>query len=151
MYISDINERKLLAAKVCRTYLIISAFCALFGAIYEYFSHEVYSYYMIYAFGFPLVLGALPFGFLAASKSCKVPTTATRYIYHSSIATLTVGSVFKGILDIYGTTSSLTAIYFYVGAAVLVIALILIVIGVMINKTPAQNSKKTEQSNAANW
>ena len=33
---------------------------ALFGAVYELFSHEVYSYYMIYAFGIPLILGVLP-------------------------------------------------------------------------------------------
>ena len=33
--------------------------CAVFGLIYEIFSHEVYSFYMIYAFLIPLVPGAL--------------------------------------------------------------------------------------------
>ena len=34
---------------------------ALFGAIYELFSHDVYSYYMIYAFAIPLLMGVLPY------------------------------------------------------------------------------------------
>ena len=41
-------------------YLTASVFCALFGAVYELFSHGVYSYWMIYAFAFPLLLGAIP-------------------------------------------------------------------------------------------
>lgn len=42
-------------------HLIAAIFCAVFGGIYELFSHGVYAYFMIYAFLFPLVLGTLPF------------------------------------------------------------------------------------------
>ena len=43
-----------------KRYLWISIFFAVFGGIYEYFSHGVYSYFMIYAFMIPLVLGTVP-------------------------------------------------------------------------------------------
>ncbi len=115
MSISDINQHRGLAMRLCRVYLVISAFCALFGLIYEIFSHEVYSYYMIYAFGFPLIGGALPSILLALSKRCPIPSIGTRYLWHSAIAALTVGSVVKGVLDIYGTTSRLVYIYFLAG------------------------------------
>ena len=62
MFTSGTNNRK--AIKVTLVYLVISCFCALFGAVYELFSHEVYSFYMIYAFAFPMVGGALPFAVL---------------------------------------------------------------------------------------
>ena len=39
-------------ASVVGAYLLSTVICALFGAVYELFSHEVYSYYMIYAFAF---------------------------------------------------------------------------------------------------
>ena len=48
---------------------LISAFWfAFFGAVYERFSHEVYSYYMIYAFAIPLVMGALPYSVMALKR-----------------------------------------------------------------------------------
>lgn len=39
---------------------ILAAFCVIFAAIYEYFSHQVYSWCMIGAFLFPVALGILP-------------------------------------------------------------------------------------------
>ena len=66
MSTSDINRMKK-TAKTGFVYLFISLLCILFGAVYEYYSHEVYSYFMLYAFVIPLAGGALPFfcnGFL---------------------------------------------------------------------------------------
>ena len=40
-------------------FLIAGIASAAFGLIYEFFSHEVYSFYMIYAFLIPLVPGTL--------------------------------------------------------------------------------------------
>lgn len=42
-------------------YLFLTLFCILFGAIYEVFSHGVFSYFMLYAFVVPLVGGVIPF------------------------------------------------------------------------------------------
>ena len=42
-------------------YVAVAAFCGLFSAIYEYFSHGVYSAWMIFLFAWPLVGGVLPY------------------------------------------------------------------------------------------
>lgn len=103
------------AAKTAFVYILLTIFCALFGGIYEYFSHEVYSFFMIYAFAFPLAGGALPFFIIFLIKTKIYPCTAARNLYHSGIAALTVGSLIRGVLDIYGTTNSLVQYYFYAG------------------------------------
>lgn len=61
MYTSDIKQTRKRALKTALIYLTASVICAVFGAIYESFSHGVYSGFMIYAFAFPLILGTLPF------------------------------------------------------------------------------------------
>lgn len=105
-------------------YLFISMFCILFGAVYEYFSHEVYSYYMLYAFVFPLVGGAVPFLGLAFYNK-RLPGKVSCNLYHSGIATLTVGSFFQGALEIYGTTNRLIVIYWWLGILFLLTGIIL--------------------------
>lgn len=105
-------------------YIIISIVCALFGAIYEHFGHGVYSYFMIYAFLFPLAGGALPMIILTRVIKIKYPGTVSRYSYNSGIAALTVGSLFKGVLDIYGTSNSLVAMYWTAAVIFIVISII---------------------------
>ena len=103
--------------KIALIYLLITGFCALFGAVYEYFSFGVYSYYMLYAFGFPLIGGALPALVLCLRESVPAPWAIARWIYRGGIATLTVGSIICGVLEIYGTTNQLTQWYWYFGGA----------------------------------
>ena len=124
MYTSD-NSRDL-AVRISVNYLAAALFCALFGAVYEIFSHEVYSYPMIYAFAIPLAGGALPFLALAAGlvRRWRFPGAVSRSLYHAGIAALTVGSILRGILEIYGTTSHLSKIYWLAGAGLLLAALV---------------------------
>lgn len=124
MYISDIDLNAKRAAKTAFVYLLFSLFCVLFGAAYELYSHEVYSFYMIYAFAFPLVGGTLPFYILNLVRAKKYPNAIARNLYHSGIATLTVGSIMKGVLDIYGTTNTLTGYYWLIGAVLLAVGAI---------------------------
>ncbi len=84
------------------------------------FSHEVYSFYMVYAFVFPLAGGTLPFMLLSQGRVQKYPNILVRNLYHSGIATLTVGSILQGVLEIYGTTNSLSGWYWIVGIVCLV-------------------------------
>lgn len=114
MFTSDTKQD---AAKTAFNYLLVSIFCAFFGAVYERFSHEVYSYYMLYAFAFPLVGGALPFFTIAMGFLKKHPSIWSRTLYHCGIATLTIGSILCGVLYIYGTTNRLTAVYWAIGIA----------------------------------
>lgn len=128
----DIN----LQLKLSYRYLIVSIVCAIVGGVYELFSHEVYSYYMIYAFGFPLLLGAFPWFTIGIFKEDFLPKKYIRDIFHCGIATLTVGSIFKGVLDIFGTRNPLSKVYWIVG-------ILLIITGVVLTFVKDGNSSKT--------
>ena len=102
-------------------YLLAASFTALFGGVYEAFSHGVWSGWMVYAFAFPLVLGALPFLWLSLRKK-PLPRAWCCRLHHAGVATLTVGSVMEGVLAIYGTTNRLTLGYWIVGISLLLLA-----------------------------
>lgn len=89
-------------------------FTAFFGGVYELFGHGVYSYYMLYAFAIPLAFGVLP-NLIAAVRGTPKPNKIAYNLYNSGVATLTAGSVFEGVLEIYGTTNRLVYIYPIVG------------------------------------
>ena len=124
--------------KTIFVYLCFSVFCAVFGAVYELFSHEVYSYYMIYAFGFPLVLGSFTFALLFIAGS-RFPDRLSFNLYNSGVACLTVGSIVKGAFDIYGTENGLIRVYLIVGAPLWVAGIVIYIINIMKtkNRTPS--------------
>ena len=124
MYTSDINGTARKAAKTALGYLVVAVVCLIFGAVYELFSHEVYSFYMIYAFAFPLLGGTFPFLVISLFRVKEYPGVIVRNLYHSGIATLTVGSILQGVLEIYGTTNRLVRFYWIVGIALMVMALL---------------------------
>ncbi len=105
--------------KLILTDLFAALFCVLFGAVYELFSHGVYSYGMLYAFVFPLVLGVLPLLIITMLRA-PYPNRFARGVCHAGIATLTVGSLVSGALEIYGTTNPLTLVYWIAGIALAV-------------------------------
>ena len=94
-----------------------AAFTLLFALVYECFSHYVYSRFMLLAFLLPLLGGALPYALLTRAPRRVQPGVLSRCLYDSGLAALTAGSVFRGVLEIYGTTSRLSAVYAIVGAA----------------------------------
>ena len=116
LYTLDRKEQKKYMKKISFTFLIASLFCMVFAAVYEDFSHQVYSGYMIFAFIIPLVGGALPFLMLALLGR-RFPGRAAVNLYNSGIAALTVGSIMLGVLEIYGTTNGLTDVYWLAGGA----------------------------------
>lgn len=101
--------------------LIATAACALFGGIYENFSHGVYSNYMVYAFLIPLMLSAFPSLLLLLNAKIDIPETV-RTLWNLAVATLTVGCIFKGVLEIYGTTNRLMIVYPAIAAGLIVAA-----------------------------
>ena len=113
MYTSDKQVSEKRYAGVIWGYLLTTVSCAFFGAVYELFSHEVYSCFMIYAFVFPLLLGAIPF-FLMQKHGKLFPGKAADLI-HAGVAALTVGSILQGVLEIYGTSNPLTISYWFAG------------------------------------
>ena len=127
LYISEKSDLRTAAA-----YLIISVILAFAGAVYEYFSFGVYSYFMIYAFAIPLCLGTIPFmiKYMRSSESNgkqqriqgrSVKTQRSEDIYHSAVAALTAGSIVHGALMICGRPNSLVLIYPAAAAILLLI------------------------------
>ena len=84
-------------------------FLVLFGAVYEMFSHGVFSFYMLYAFSIPLVFGVTLYLILLFLR--KYPDRVFLNLWNSAIVAFSAGSVFKGVLEIYGTTNSLVIVY----------------------------------------
>ena len=122
MYTSERDLKKSLLWNIIGAVIL-----ALFGAVYELFSHEVYSYYMIYAFAFPLILGVLPYTLLLISG--RIPGIAAVRLWNSGITALSVGSVFRGVLDIYGTTNAKSIVYPIAGFVLLASGIIVMITG----------------------
>ena len=134
LYISDISENsgsgtvrsteysapaekpsRKIPLRIARNYLFVAVVCAVIGFVYELFSHGVWSIYMIGAFAVPLVLGTLV-NLIIALFRMKTPGMAAETLYACGIATLTLGSLLTGVLEIYGTTNTLLEYYWLVGA-----------------------------------
>ncbi len=107
------------AWKIFSRYLGAAMLTAMFGAVYEWFSFGVYSYYMLYAFAIPLLGGVLPYYLLLghphAQESIRHGGITGHTFWGAGIAVLTVGSIFRGIVEIYGTDSRLSGIYLAAG------------------------------------
>ncbi|MBO5517576.1 MAG: hypothetical protein J6A42_05815 [Firmicutes bacterium] len=132
MFTSVISDRRTYfnCFDAARLYVLAAVNVAVFSAIYEYFSFGVYSPFMIFAFAVPLLMGGL--AFLLLGKACKktgttVPALACKF-WHAAAATLTTGFLFRGVLDIYGTSSSLGAVYWTASAVLAALALLILAI-----------------------
>lgn len=105
-------------------YIIATLFCILFAMIYEFFSHDVYSNFMIYSFTIPLIFGVIMYFTMYLLKIKKLPNKIENNLYNASIATFTFGEIMQGVLEIYGTTNSKIYLYLIVGALFFMISLI---------------------------
>ncbi|MBQ7247577.1 MAG: hypothetical protein IJS22_05765 [Lachnospiraceae bacterium] len=118
--------------------MLAACLCALIAAVYESFSHEVYSYYMLFAFAVPLAGGALPLLALVLAGR-QLPGRLAVWAWSSGIAALTVGSMFKGALDIYGTTSRLLIVYPVIASVMMCLGLVLYIASLQQDRTAAGN------------
>lgn len=113
---------------------LTTIFVFAFAQIYGIFSHGVSSAFMSYAFLLPLSLIFLPKllnlctgnrlwnGSLETEKGEKklFLSSLASFLWKSGVAVLTVGSLYKGVLDIYGTSGSFEWVYLVVGVLTLV-------------------------------
>ena len=111
--------------RVIAAYALVSLFIAVFGLIYEHFSHEVDSNYMRFAFLIPAAMG-LPAAllFLIVKKAPR-PGRYSSSVYRWSCAFLTGGALLRGVFEIYGTDSVFPRIYFIAGTVLLVASLVI--------------------------
>jgi hypothetical protein len=98
--------------RTVKIYVFTTLFCIAFNYIYSLFSHGVSSPFMSYAFVFSLVLGVV--GFTVFGRLNLGNRTAFN-LYNAGIATLTVGSILQGIIDIAGADTTYPVWYFLVG------------------------------------
>lgn len=104
-------------------YAVESLLTLVIGAVYELFSHQVYSPFMYLMFMIPLLLGVLPN--LAARLLDKsfITSKDAKAAYKLGVLTLIFGSFLKGVLDIYGTSSVYPILYLPVAGLLLIVAL----------------------------
>ena len=116
----DINKTK----REMYKHFLISIFFLIFGFIYEIFSHEVYSRYMIYAFLIPLLFGFTLYLVIYKMEFNKYLSELGMSLYNISLITFTLGSVMKGVLEIYGTTNKLVSLYSRIGIFLVIISIL---------------------------
>ena len=112
---------------------LTTVFVFVFAKIYGIFSHGVSSAFMSYAFLLPLTLIFLPKfinlctgnrlwnGSLETEEGEKklFLSSLASFLWKSGVSVLTVGSLYKGVLDIYGTSGSFEWVYLVVGIVAL--------------------------------
>lgn len=110
--------------KQSKIYLIVSFICLVLGLVYESFSHQVYSAYMLFAFTIPLFFGCLLSEYIYSFKIKNI-TRLSVNLYNASIANFTIYSLIKGVLDIYGTTNSKINIYLILGIIFIILSILI--------------------------
>jgi len=122
--ILDINKRNndKQLRKTILTYLILSVISIVIDKVYGIFGHGVDSKSMTWMFLYPLLGGALMYFLIGRLIPHITKLTGYRVffnIYNSGIATLTLGSLLKGIFEIAGTNSPYLE-YYYMGGGVFI-------------------------------
>ena len=128
--ILDINRKnnKWKNIKIMLVYLAVSILCIAVNKIYATFGHGVNSESMKWMFLYPLMGGILFFpvsGILISRISNYSGERMFFNIYNSGVATLTVGSFLKGIMDIAGTSSQYVVWYYQIGWVCIAFSMIL--------------------------
>ena len=122
---SVINPSKKRFKKTVISYTQITIFFFIFSRIYEAFSFGETSVHMYYLFAVPLVGGILLTMFL---KVLPQFSRMSLNLWNSAVAILTTGTLFRGIVNLSGRSTTLDALYWYVGIAFVILTLLSIVI-----------------------
>ena len=125
MSTSVINPNKKRFRKTVISYTLITIFFFAFSRIYESFSFGETSVHMHYLFAVPLVGGILLTIFL---KVLPQFSRMSLNLWNSAVAILTTGTLFRGIVNLSGRSTTLDAPYWYVGIGFVILALLSIVI-----------------------
>ena len=146
MTLFSLRDDKKYCLRPLLIYIGVTIFCVIFGLIYEYFSHNVLSYSMLYGFMWPLFGGVVFYavwtGIYFLFKIKYTPSIWTSYAYNAGLATLTVGCYFHGIVEISGRTSESHDVYYtIIGVILLSAAAIFLIISIFIKIRERLNNK----------
>ena len=122
---SVINPSKKRFKNKVISYTLITIFFFVFSRIYEAFSFGETSVHMHFLFTVPLVGGILLTMFL---KVLPQFSRMSLNLWNSAVAILTTGTLFRGIVNISGRSTTLDALYWYVGIGFVILTLLSIVI-----------------------
>ena len=125
MSTSVINPNKKRFKKTAISYTLITIFFFAFSRIYEAFSFGETSAHMHYLFAVPLVGGII---LAILLKVLPYFSRISLNLWNSAVAIATTGTLFRGIVNLSGRSTTLDAPYWYVGIAFAVLALLSIFI-----------------------
>ena len=111
--------------KTVISYTLITIFFFAFSRIYEAFSFGETSVHMHYLFAAPLVGGILLAIFL---KVLPYFSRISLNLWNSAVAIITAGTLFRGIVNLSGRSTTLDAPYWYVGIGFAILATVTIFI-----------------------
>ena len=130
---SVINPNKKRFKKTVISYILITIFFFAFSRIYESFSFGETSVHMHYLFAVPLVGGIL---LAILLKVLPYFSRISLNLWNSAIAIITTGTLFRGIVNLSGRSTTLDAPYWYVGISFAILAILSIIIHPLLtNKT----------------
>ena len=111
--------------KTVISYTLITIFFFAFSRIYEAFSFGETSVHMHYLFAAPLVGGILLAIFL---KVLPHFSRISLNLWNSAVAIITAGTLFRGIVNLSGRSTTLDTPYCYVGIGFAILATVTIFI-----------------------
>ena len=124
--------------KTIISYTIITIFFFAFSRIYEAFSFGETSVHMHYLFAVPLIGGILLAIFL---KVLPHFSRISLNLWNSAVAITTTGTLFRGIVNLSGRSTTLDTPYWYVGIGFAILAIVTIFINPNLWKSTSKVTK----------
>ena len=122
---SVINPSKKRLKKTVIFYTLITIFFFVFSRIYEAFSFGETSVHMHYLFAVPLVGGII---LVILLKALPYFSRISLNLWNSAVAIITAGTLFRGIVNLSGRSTTLDQPYWYVGIGFVFLTLLSIFI-----------------------
>ncbi|MDU7073870.1 MAG: hypothetical protein E6334_01140 [Streptococcus peroris] len=118
---SVINPNKKRFKKTTISYTLITIFFFAFSRIFEAFSFGETSVHMHYLFAVPLVGGII---LAILLKALAYFSRLSLNLWNSAVAIITTGTLFRGIVNLSGRSTTLDQPYWYVGIGFMILAIL---------------------------
>lgn len=136
---SVINPNKKRFTKTVVSYTLITIFFFAFSRIYEVFSFGEVSLHMHYLFAVPLLGGII---LTVLLKTIPHFSRISLNLWNSAVAIITSGTLFRGIVNLSGRSTTLDAPYWYAGIAFAALA----IVSIFLNPNLWKNSSKATKT-----
>ena len=133
----NLGEKRL--KKTVISYTLITIFFFVFSRIYEAFSFGEVSLHMHYLFAVPLLGGVI---LAVLLKTIPHFSRFSLNLLNSAVAIITSGTLFRGIVNLSGRSTTLDAPYWYVGIAFAALA----IVSIFLNPNLWKNSSKATKT-----